>query len=258
MGRFLSPDYADDGDGPLTIPYYNPSDPQSLNLYSYARNNPLSNTDDDGHDYYLVGGSQCGQNGVECDQQGYVLGADGNRAVITDQAVANGTYPVGTDANGNITITTGQGTFQGQFFDPNPGAVSATVYADPPISGWSQDFVQQVNARNQAANPFLYTLGGNAAVAMAIPLIAEISAGGLVSLGDLTPDLTEHAESLMARHGISPDEARAAIQAAKKAGNVVQAMGRYGPQLRYTANGIKVVVALTGSNAGKIITAFHQ
>ncbi len=41
MGRFMSPD--DDSD-------QESSDPQSWNLYAYVRNNPLTNTDPDGHD----------------------------------------------------------------------------------------------------------------------------------------------------------------------------------------------------------------
>jgi hypothetical protein len=41
MGRFMSPDDGSDQD---------PGDPQSLNLYSYARNSPLSNTDPSGND----------------------------------------------------------------------------------------------------------------------------------------------------------------------------------------------------------------
>jgi len=41
MGRFLSPD-------PSGLFYADPSNPQSLNLYSYAQNNPLKNTDPDG------------------------------------------------------------------------------------------------------------------------------------------------------------------------------------------------------------------
>jgi RHS repeat-associated protein len=40
-GRFLTPDDGSDQD---------PSDPQSWNLYSYVQNNPLANTDPDGHD----------------------------------------------------------------------------------------------------------------------------------------------------------------------------------------------------------------
>ncbi len=261
MGRFMSPDYSDDGDGPQAIPYYNPSNPQTLNLYSYAGNNPLSNVDDDGHDYNLLGGSQCGSNGVNCDSSGYVLGSDGNKAVVTDAALANGTYGANFDSNGNLTsITTGQGTFGAQFFDASPGAVSATVSADPPISGFSQSFIAQTNAYNQGAEPLLAVMAGNALAGVSIPLIAEIGAGSeLTTLGNLAGE-TAHSEeaALLARHGITPEQARAAIEAAKKSGNVVEAMGRYGPQIRYTANGIRVVVATTGRNAGKIITAFFK
>jgi RHS repeat-associated protein len=46
MGRFMSPDWNDD---PEPTPYAELDDPQSLNLYGYARNNPLTNNDPDGH-----------------------------------------------------------------------------------------------------------------------------------------------------------------------------------------------------------------
>ncbi len=49
MGRFLSPDYNDTGDDPDPVPYANYEDPQTLNLYSYARNNPLTLSDPNGH-----------------------------------------------------------------------------------------------------------------------------------------------------------------------------------------------------------------
>ena len=58
MGRFLSPD-------PLFISPERLADPQSLNLYSYVRNNPLGLTDDTGLDFYLAcqtsDNSSCGQ-----------------------------------------------------------------------------------------------------------------------------------------------------------------------------------------------------
>jgi RHS repeat-associated protein len=46
MGRFMSPDWAAK---PTTVPYANFGDPQSLNLYSYVRNNPTSLYDPTGH-----------------------------------------------------------------------------------------------------------------------------------------------------------------------------------------------------------------
>ena len=46
QGRFTSPDWSPT---PQPVPYANLSDPQTLNLYTYGRNNPLSGTDPDGH-----------------------------------------------------------------------------------------------------------------------------------------------------------------------------------------------------------------
>ena len=46
QGRYISPDWSA---SPQPVPYANFSDPQTLNLYSYVRNNPLNDTDPDGH-----------------------------------------------------------------------------------------------------------------------------------------------------------------------------------------------------------------
>jgi RHS repeat-associated protein len=46
MGRFMSPDWAAKEE---PVPYATMDDPQSLNLYSYVRNNPLVRVDADGH-----------------------------------------------------------------------------------------------------------------------------------------------------------------------------------------------------------------
>jgi RHS repeat-associated protein len=47
LGRFTIPDWAASA---TAVPYADFGDPQSLNLYSYVRNNPLLKTDPDGHD----------------------------------------------------------------------------------------------------------------------------------------------------------------------------------------------------------------
>jgi RHS repeat-associated protein len=49
MGRFMSPDWSS---GPAPIPYANIFDPQTLNLYTYAGNNPLSRFDPNGHNFF--------------------------------------------------------------------------------------------------------------------------------------------------------------------------------------------------------------
>jgi RHS repeat-associated protein len=46
MGRYMSPDWSAKQD---PVPYANLEYPQTLNLYSYAGNNPLTRTDPDGH-----------------------------------------------------------------------------------------------------------------------------------------------------------------------------------------------------------------
>jgi len=46
MGRFMSPDWADK---PEAVPYSSLDNPQSLNLYGYVLNNPISQADPDGH-----------------------------------------------------------------------------------------------------------------------------------------------------------------------------------------------------------------
>lgn len=46
MGRWMSPDWADK---PEAVPYSDLMNPQSLNLYGYVNNNPLSKADPDGH-----------------------------------------------------------------------------------------------------------------------------------------------------------------------------------------------------------------
>lgn len=47
MDRWMSPDWAEK---PEAVPYSDLDDPQSLNLYGYVRNNPLSKADIDGHE----------------------------------------------------------------------------------------------------------------------------------------------------------------------------------------------------------------
>jgi RHS repeat-associated protein len=49
IGRFMSPDYSYDYD-PEPVPHADLENPQTLNLYGYVQNNPLSTADPDGHE----------------------------------------------------------------------------------------------------------------------------------------------------------------------------------------------------------------
>jgi RHS repeat-associated protein len=55
VGRFLSPDWSAKAD---PVPYTKLDDPQSLNLYAYVHNNPLSGVDADGHGYEGASGHE--------------------------------------------------------------------------------------------------------------------------------------------------------------------------------------------------------
>lgn len=148
MGRFLSPDPS----GPY---YADPANPQSLNLYSYAQNNPLSNTDPTGLDCVYFNDAGNGVESVdrnsssgECNNTGgdYVRGTlassgsgyfpDGNGGSGTfafTSSDANGTYTTyanapgsqndGTSCSGNCTLANG--------FIPNYNGTPEDVALNP-------------------------------------------------------------------------------------------------------------------------------
>jgi len=65
MGRFMSPDFQDmdEDDTPEAVPNGSTANPQSLNLYAYVNNNPLSRRDYDGHASW----QDCGDgSGAQC------------------------------------------------------------------------------------------------------------------------------------------------------------------------------------------------
>jgi RHS repeat-associated protein len=63
MGRFMTPDWAA---RPTAVPYAVLGDPQSLNLYSYVRNDPVTRVDVDGHLEDPVGTPESFCNGGDC------------------------------------------------------------------------------------------------------------------------------------------------------------------------------------------------
>ncbi len=116
MGRFMSPD-------PMGGHY---EDPQTLNRYSYVRNNPINLTDPTGLDFWL----QCKGNTDTC-QGGHqgttTTDADGNKTftatVVTSASLQDPkSGNTGTVNENGVQITTGGQTSQGIFINNTPAS----------------------------------------------------------------------------------------------------------------------------------------
>src|SRR5208282_3172331 len=173
MGRFLSPDYADMNWGPVDIPGADYEDPQSLNLYSYVHNNPLSNVDPDGHDVQV------------CDNSGKCNTVSNDAYKAAQQASNKGGLNAPTldqvgnskDANGNFTavgITDSSGKQVGTAtYVPgdNPGI--------DPYVGNNMAGLQTLGAANKVVTVAAAVTGVEVAamgVAVAAPEVASLAA----------------------------------------------------------------------------------
>jgi RHS repeat-associated protein len=86
QGRFTTPDWSENLD---PIPYADLKDPQSLNLYAYVRNNPLTNRDLDGHWCIFGIGNTCNQNPATTAAQG---SSTGTGAQLLNDGIRRGQY----------------------------------------------------------------------------------------------------------------------------------------------------------------------
>jgi len=92
------------------------------------------------------------------------------------------------------------------------------------------------------------SIQGGSQVPTEQPPLIRVSTGDNISF--TTPEFTEHGLEQAITRGISEEQITNAINH----GTVIEAIGRYGPQLRYTLDNITVIIPTTGRNAGKIIT----
>jgi len=124
MGRFLSPDWSDDPD---SVPFADLGDPQSLNLYAYVANNPLSGTDADGHvrswDLWWSGSGSGGHTGSMCDFGMSEFCEDESYAQLPQMPYDVGSYDSST--------TGGMGFFRcTTCHDPSPAIIQGQREAD--------------------------------------------------------------------------------------------------------------------------------
>ena len=115
-GRFMSPDWAA---APVSVPYAEFGDPQSLNLYSYTKNNPIVRIDPDGHFDDPFGVFSDGDTSFSNMQSrfGPVLwDVQGTyTTTTTTRTYADGTVTTTTTIDVQYTMTSWLGTFNGSY-----------------------------------------------------------------------------------------------------------------------------------------------
>jgi RHS repeat-associated protein len=132
MGRFMSPDWSAKQE---PVPYSKLDDPQTLNLYGYVRNNPLSKADPDGHCPWclpaLAGGG--------------VLAAD------TEGGAAAGSFfgPVGTVVGAAIGV--GVGLYVLHEISSNSSSTPAAPAAAPASGSAKPEIVIDGNQHPESA-----------------------------------------------------------------------------------------------------------
>jgi hypothetical protein len=123
----MSPDWSDIPD---SVPYADFDFPQSLNLYSYVRNNPLSSVDPDGHDCVV-------QSRVD-DKQETISVSTGDCKGKGTGSGQSATYVPGTvtgvTANGGNSIDIGYNSYDGQSSGVT-NARDAPAFDHPGIDG---------------------------------------------------------------------------------------------------------------------------
>src|ERR1039458_1020151 len=112
MGRFMSPDFTDDFLLPAPVPWADYANPQSLNLYAYVRNNPLSGADEDGHTVHVCTTLNGTQHCTDVDDDVYKAAQQKSSGSLNGPSLADlqnsdshsGTLTsTSTDASGNTT-----------------------------------------------------------------------------------------------------------------------------------------------------------
>jgi len=190
-GRFLSPDWSAKQE---PVPYAKLDDPQSLNLYAYALNNPLRNTDPDGHETEAekqakIAAAAKAQNGSQAyainktnisNMQIFKNGSDKCNEFVSDTVKsADGTRPV-VDGTGKIPTAA-------QFADPNV-KINGLSAPEPMSNAKPGDVI----AQDHGANPTTGNEEGHVGIIVALPhdgqpgqtASANANQGGQVTVND--------------------------------------------------------------------------
>ena len=156
MGRFMSPDWSGDSE---PIPSADLTNPQSLNLYGYVLNNPVVDTDPDGHD--CIDTSNFSKDGTVTITRGDSCASN---------LGPNSTYINGTvDANSITVSVNGQGTTFGYAFasydgQSGGGGIIAQAPAYGPLDGPANQAAANMigNGGMGMVNEFMKSMAYNA------------------------------------------------------------------------------------------------
>ncbi len=173
MGRFMSPDWGSVmGDSiPDPVPYADFTNPQSLNLYTYGYNNPLSNKDADGHDVSICDNNN---NCHTVSNEDYQKAQQGNNGSLNVPSLNQ----VGMNGNGS-------GQFNAtNITDANGNSVGTATY----VSNGGADYYANrtgIDFINTQTAPVVNTMAGITIGAVGLIGGAEIAAaapeaGGLI------------------------------------------------------------------------------
>jgi RHS repeat-associated protein len=145
MGRFQSPDY---DQLPDTVPYADFSNPQSLNLYGYAGNRPVSGADANGHDVRVCDNNgQCNTVSNAAYQQAQQGNNGGLNVPTLDQVGSNGN---GSGQFNSTAIT-----------DSSGNTVGSATY----VSNGGADYYANANGYNQLVKSSRVVKAGTAVYA---------------------------------------------------------------------------------------------
>jgi RHS repeat-associated protein len=98
LGRFMSPDWAS---STVPVPYADLNNPQSLNLYAYVQNNPVTHEDLTGHGGNICGGGDATTPSYSCDD-GH--GTSGSSSATATPAQAYDSYLISQMAQATASI----------------------------------------------------------------------------------------------------------------------------------------------------------
>jgi hypothetical protein len=183
-GRFLSPD-------PGGLFYADPTNPQSFNLYSYAQNNPLTNTDPTGLDCVYFNNAGDGVESVDRSSNSGECGSNGGDWV--NGTVQSATYFASSDTFGfrssdsqnnyltyaNAPGTESDGTTCSGNCDTANGYLQSSNGAPDLTDDQRTQLLVQGVAQNTGSLPWLCNAGLNARAA--IPKTG-LAVGGAVDL----------------------------------------------------------------------------